>query len=62
MISRNNFKIFDAHLHTYGIFLSPHEDIISYMDHHNVEIELNFTISKKNMLLIWMIEMILANI
>lgn len=46
MISRNNFKIFDAHLHTYGIFLSPHEDIISYMDHHNVEKAIITTINR----------------
>ena len=46
MISRNDFKIFDAHLHTYGIFLSPHEDIISYMDHHNVEKAIITTINR----------------
>jgi len=46
MISRYNFKIFDAHLHTYGIFLSPHEDIISYMDHHNVEKAIITTINR----------------
>ncbi|MFX1378745.1 MAG: amidohydrolase family protein [Promethearchaeota archaeon] len=37
MIPKNDFKIFDAHLHTYGIFLAPHADVVSYMDHYNVE-------------------------
>ncbi|MFX0021425.1 MAG: amidohydrolase family protein [Candidatus Hermodarchaeota archaeon] len=46
MISRNNFKIFDGHLHTYGIFLSPFEDIISYMDYHNVEKAIITTINR----------------
>jgi len=43
---RNDFKIFDAHLHTYGVFLNPHEDIISYMDHHNVEKAIITTINR----------------
>ena len=30
-------KIFDAHLHTIGTFLSPHKNIIEYMDYYNVE-------------------------
>jgi predicted TIM-barrel fold metal-dependent hydrolase len=46
MISRNEFKIFDAHLHTYGIFLSPFKDIISYMDHYNVEKAIITTINR----------------
>ncbi len=46
MMSRNDFKIFDAHLHTYGIFLSPFEDIISYMDHYNVEKAIITTINR----------------
>jgi predicted TIM-barrel fold metal-dependent hydrolase len=46
MISRNDFKILDAHLHTYGIFLSPFEDVISYMDHHNVEKAIITTINR----------------
>lgn len=36
MIS-HEFKIIDAHLHTYGIFLAPHQDVISYMNHYNVD-------------------------
>ena len=46
MISTNNFKIFDAHLHTYGIFLKPYEDVISYMDHYNVEKAIITTINR----------------
>jgi predicted TIM-barrel fold metal-dependent hydrolase len=46
MISTNDFKIFDAHLHTYGVFLKPHEDIISYMDRYNVEKAIITTINR----------------
>jgi len=46
MITKNDFKIFDAHLHTYGVFLKPHEDIISYMDHYNVEKAIITTINR----------------
>ncbi|MFW9818719.1 MAG: amidohydrolase family protein [Candidatus Thorarchaeota archaeon] len=46
MISRNDFKIFDAHLHTYGIFLNPFEDIITYMDYYNVEKAIITTINR----------------
>lgn len=46
MISSNKFKIFDAHFHTYGIFLKPHEDVISYMDHYNVEKAIITTINR----------------
>ncbi|MFX1419158.1 MAG: amidohydrolase family protein [Promethearchaeota archaeon] len=46
MISRNDFKIFDAHLHTYGMFLKPHEDVISYMDYYNVEKAIVTTINR----------------
>ena len=43
---RNDFKIFDAHLHTYGVFLNPHKDIISYMDQYNVEKAIITTINR----------------
>lgn len=43
---RNDYKIFDAHIHTYGVFLNPHEDIISYMDHYNVEKAIITTINR----------------
>ena len=46
MNTKNNFKIFDAHLHTYGVFLKPHENIISYMDHYNVEKAIITTINR----------------
>lgn len=46
MMSRNEFKIFDAHLHTYGVFLNPNENIISYMDRFNVEKAIITTINR----------------
>jgi predicted TIM-barrel fold metal-dependent hydrolase len=46
MISNTNYKIFDAHLHSYGMFLKPHKDIISYMDHYNVEKAIITTINR----------------
>ncbi|MFX0039359.1 MAG: amidohydrolase family protein [Promethearchaeota archaeon] len=46
MSTKNYFKIFDAHFHTYGIFLSPFKDIINYMDHHNVEKAIITTINR----------------
>ncbi len=45
-MSRNEFKIFDAHLHTYGVFLNPNENIISYMDRFNVEKAIITTINR----------------
>ena len=30
------YKIFDAHLHTYGTFLAKNDDLLSYLDRHNV--------------------------
>lgn len=32
-----NFKIIDAHMHTYGKFLDPDKNILDYMDRYNVE-------------------------
>ncbi|MFX1326566.1 MAG: amidohydrolase family protein [Promethearchaeota archaeon] len=46
MISKHDFKIFDAHLHTYGMFLDPHEDVISYLDYYNVEKAILTTINR----------------
>ncbi|MFX1590976.1 MAG: amidohydrolase family protein [Promethearchaeota archaeon] len=46
MNSRNDYRIFDAHIHTYGVFLNPYEDIISYMDHYNVEKAIITTINR----------------
>ncbi|MHA2182906.1 MAG: amidohydrolase family protein [Promethearchaeota archaeon] len=43
---RNDFKIFDAHLHTYGVFLDRNEDIIHYMDRFNVEKAIITTINR----------------
>ena len=45
-MSKTNFKIFDAHFHTYGVYLSPHEDVISYMDYYNVEKAIITTINR----------------
>ncbi len=45
-MSRNEFKIFDAHLHTYGVFLNPNENIINYMDRFNVEKAIITTINR----------------
>ena len=38
--------MFDAHLHTYGVFLNRDEDIISYMDRFNVEKAIITTINR----------------
>ncbi len=46
MSSLQDFKIFDSHAHTYGVFLAPHEDVISYMDHYNVEKAIITTINR----------------
>jgi len=46
MITTTNFKIFDAHLHTYGMFLKPFEDVLSYLDHYNVEKAIITTINR----------------
>ncbi|MFX0105531.1 MAG: amidohydrolase family protein [Candidatus Hodarchaeota archaeon] len=46
MNSRDDYRIFDAHIHTYGVFLNPHEDVISYMDHYNVEKAIITTINR----------------
>ncbi|GAG28243.1 unnamed protein product, partial [marine sediment metagenome] len=46
MFNKNKFKIFDAHLHTYGIFLRQKEDVIDYMDRFNVEKAIITTINR----------------
>jgi predicted TIM-barrel fold metal-dependent hydrolase len=40
------FKIFDAHLHTYGTFLAKDDDLISYLDRHNVEKAIITTVNR----------------
>ena len=40
------FKIFDAHIHTFGTFMDKNEDIISYMDNNNVEKAILTTINR----------------
>ena len=45
-IEKHDFKIFDAHMHSYGIFLNHGEDVISYMDRFNVEKAIVTTINK----------------
>ncbi len=37
MIEKNKFKIFDAHMHTIGIFLPRNMSLIEYMDQFNIE-------------------------
>ena len=37
MIRKNKFKIFDAHMHTIGIFLPRNMSLIEYMDQFNIE-------------------------
>jgi predicted TIM-barrel fold metal-dependent hydrolase len=46
MSSPQEFRIFDAHAHTYGVFLAPHQDVISYMDYYNVEKAIITTINR----------------
>jgi len=40
------FKIFDAHLHTFGNFLPKDDDLISYMDRYNVEKAILTTVNR----------------
>jgi len=37
MMERNQFKIFDAHMHTIGLFLPRTMSLIEYMDQYNIE-------------------------
>lgn len=37
MTEKENFKIFDAHMHTLGIFLPRNMSLIEYMDQYNIE-------------------------
>ena len=45
-IKSKKFKIFDAHLHTYGTFLPKNEGLISYLDKNNVEKAIITTVNK----------------
>lgn len=36
-MNMNDYEIFDAHLHSFGIFLSPDEDILRYMNRFNIK-------------------------
>jgi len=40
------FKIFDAHIHTFGTFMDKNEDLINYMDNNNVEKAILTTINR----------------
>ncbi|MBY8980654.1 MAG: amidohydrolase family protein [Candidatus Lokiarchaeota archaeon] len=40
------YKIFDAHLHTYGTFLAKDDDLLSYLDRHNVEKAIITTVNR----------------
>jgi len=40
------YKIFDAHLHTYGTFLAKGDDLLSYLDRHNVEKAIITTVNR----------------
>ncbi|MFX1498099.1 MAG: amidohydrolase family protein [Promethearchaeota archaeon] len=46
MDEKLSFKIFDAHLHTFGTFLDKNEDLISYMDKNHVEKAILTTINR----------------
>ncbi|MBY9018702.1 MAG: amidohydrolase family protein [Candidatus Lokiarchaeota archaeon] len=41
-----NFRIFDCHLHTYGTFLGPNKDLITYLDENNIEKAVLTTINR----------------
>ncbi|MEJ2276874.1 MAG: hypothetical protein P8Y70_03855 [Candidatus Lokiarchaeota archaeon] len=41
-----NYKIFDAHMHTYGIFLDNYDSVLDYMDKYHVEKAIITTINK----------------
>ena len=43
---QSKFKIFDAHLHTYGKFLSPDNNVLEYMDRFNIEKAIITTINR----------------
>ncbi len=40
------YKIFDAHLHTYGTFLAKDDDLLSYLDRHHVEKAIITTVNR----------------
>ncbi len=40
------YKIFDAHLHTFGTFLAKDDDLISYLDRYNVEKAIITTVNR----------------
>ncbi len=42
----SDFKIFDAHIHTYGVFLEKGESLIEYMDKFNVQKGILTTINR----------------
>ncbi|MHA2288386.1 MAG: amidohydrolase family protein, partial [Promethearchaeota archaeon] len=41
-----NYRIFDAHLHTYGTFLGKGNDLLEYLDAHNVEKAIITTVNR----------------
>ena len=43
---KNDFKIFDAHFHSYGIFLEKGKSIIDYLDENNVDKAIITTINR----------------
>ncbi len=47
LINPTSFKIFDAHLHSYGTFMKPSKDIIEYMDRFQVEKALITTTNRR---------------
>ncbi|MHA1688604.1 MAG: amidohydrolase family protein [Promethearchaeota archaeon] len=40
------FKIFDAHMHSYGVWLKEEKDLLAYMDKYNVEKAIITTINR----------------
>ncbi len=37
-MNQDYFKIFDAHLHSYGLFLDSKKNLIEYLDEHGAKI------------------------
>jgi len=46
LLQEKQYKIFDAHIHTYGTFIKPYKSIIEYMDNFGVEKAIITTINR----------------
>ena len=45
-MENKEFQIIDAHMHTYGTFLKPDKDLVSYMDRYGIEKAVITTINR----------------